>query len=317
MNVEESDIVNIRFEELSSYRGEKVLLPMHGYFNYSKDFPAVPTSPDIVPVYLGFHTTSKNYIKNKPYWKEQKIVGCRDEATWTAMTQEGYSAFLTGCMTVLFPKRECTPKKERVFLVDAHPKIEPYIPANLRDKIEYISHDVKVDKKLSTKEQIEMGEKITRDIYRRYAEEAILVVTSRLHCAAPCLAMGIPVILARDGFDERYGWLDKFLPLYTPETFAEIDWNPARIDLEAHKKLVMQLAVSIIRQQPEEEDLLAVQNFYLNREKHTLSPSLMVRGYICLSQYCPDLANFLREKVLFRFTISAKSRENERNERKK
>ena len=66
-------------------------------------------------------------------------------------------------------------------------------------------------------------------------DTAKLVVTSRLHIASPCLAMGIPVILAKKHFGDRFGFIDCFLPTYTPEKYNDIDWSPSPINFEEEK----------------------------------------------------------------------------------
>ncbi len=62
-----------------------------------------------------------------------------------------------------------------------------------------------------------------------------MVITSRLHVAAPCLAMGVPVIFAKSYVDHRYDVLEPFIPLYGEGDFASINWQPEAIDMEQTK----------------------------------------------------------------------------------
>ena len=62
------------------------------------------------------------------------------------------------------------------------------------------------------------------------------MITSRLHCAAPCAAMGIPVIFAVTERSSRFAWIETLLPVYTPEQYAHIDWNPKPAAYEPMKK---------------------------------------------------------------------------------
>jgi hypothetical protein len=55
------------------------------------------------------------------------------------------------------------------------------------------------------------------------------------------MAMGIPTIVANDLCSPRMGWLEKFLPIYTPSTFAHIDWNPKPVDIESIKAKMCQV----------------------------------------------------------------------------
>lgn len=75
------------------------------------------------------------------------------------------------------------------------------------------------------------------DGYRR----AGLVITSRLHCALPCLAFGAPVVvLLNDLHDLRWLGAADALAVHTPRTIARLDWEnvpvprrPDTVTLEA------------------------------------------------------------------------------------
>ena len=308
MDIPESQIVEIGVEELGSYRGEKVLLPINGYFLYSAEYPSFPTSPDIVPVFLGLYNTSPQYLRNRDYWTHCGPIGCRDEATRAAMRKRGYPAYLMGCMTITLPRRTRDPEDPKVFLVDAHPGILPYIPAQLQAKMVRVTHDVPVDASASREQQRAEMQRRTEELYRRYAQEAGLVITSRLHCAAPCIAMGIPVVVVKDSYDDRFGWLDKLVHLYTPDEYDRIDWNPQPLQLEEHKERLIRAAESLILQKPDLDLIREIDAFYMDRTRKPLKSPLLVRGYKWLAQYNPALASFIRTKILYRFTIAASSR---------
>jgi hypothetical protein len=57
---------------------------------------------------------------------------------------------------------------------------------------------------------------------------ARLVITSRLHCALPCIAMGTPVImLHQDAMDPRFIGLNTYLNIKgASSTQNSVDWNP-------------------------------------------------------------------------------------------
>lgn len=306
MHIDEKDIVNIFVDELGTYRGEKILLPIAGYFNYRKKAPSFPTSEDIIPVFLSLYTISRPYLNKKEFWQKQGLIGCRDEKTMELMRKRGYDSWLMGCMTMLYPRRDTRPVKEHVFIVDAEPSVYDYIPEELKKSAEYVTHLVEVDRTMG-KEQIGQAmEEKTRELLQRYRDEATLVITSRLHCAAPCIAMGIPTVVVRKGFDERYGWIDKFVHLYTADEFGQIDWNPKPVELEEHKKRLMRAAISIIRRKVDRDAVKEIHEFYMNRDRKELRATFMVRAYVWLRQYAPGLSWFIR-KILKPFTITGKS----------
>jgi hypothetical protein len=68
-----------------------------------------------------------------------------------------------------------------------------------------------------------------RELLRRYSA-AKLVITSRLHCALPCLALGTPVVLLRRGVesDPRFDGLRELVRFHSDDSHpVKIDWqNP-------------------------------------------------------------------------------------------
>ena len=54
-----------------------------------------------------------------------------------------------------------------------------------------------------------------------------------------------------------------------------------------------------------------VHAFYQNRIRHEIATPFMVRAYDKVRDFSPALADFIREKVLFRFTIAG-AREEEK-----
>ena len=58
--------------------------------------------------------------------------------------------------------------------------------------------------------------------YQEYQDNASLIITSLLHISTPCVAYGIPVILARDLISYRFSWLDKLLPIYSENDYEGV-----------------------------------------------------------------------------------------------
>lgn len=307
MQLNQNDIIDIPIDEIRTYHGEKVILPIAGYFQYESRNPVFPTSNDIIPIFLSIHCTSKQYLKHKSFWKKYEPIGCRDESTMLAMRKIGCDAYLLGCITSLFPKRNFIPDTPHVFLVDVHPKAIHYIPKSIMQSAEYMTQDIPIDKNMSKQKIANIIQQQTKNIYCRYFNEATLIVTSRLHVAVPCMAMGIPVIVVKDGFDKRFGWLEKFLPLYTPDEYNTINWNPQPVDMEEHKKYLLQNAILLLERKTCISNLDYLHHFLMDRSRKKLHTSFLVSGYQWLAQYSPQLASFIRYNLLKPFSISAKT----------
>lgn len=307
LNISKDNILKIDKANIRQYKGDTLLLPMQGWFGCIKGIDIFPISSDIKPAFLGYHCIDKRNYKKEciESYKTFSPVGCRDEGTYHIMKKHGINAYLTGCLTITLPEREHLPQKTHVFLVDAPSGIEKYMPEELLENVSYITQEIPFVSKNSAEEENERVTNIAKNLIERYKTEATLVVTSRLHCAGPCLGMGIPVILARNYFDERYAWIDKFLPLYTPDNFKSINWYPERVDLSTIKPLLIEMVSSMIFDLPDaEKNMQKIHAFYMDRKREQLSRPFYVQAYWELHKIFPKTADFLREIVLKKFTIA-------------
>ena len=95
------------------------------------------------------------------------------------------------------------------------------IPKEILDRAIYLTHECRTE----ATDKFDQAQKLL-DIYA----QATLVITSRLHCALPCLAFGTPVIfLHRTLADQRFRGLLKYMRAYSEaDTRINLDWdNPA------------------------------------------------------------------------------------------
>lgn len=243
MGIPDEDIIPLNKYELADYDGEDVIAVINGYesyehFAYHTRF--LPVSPKIHPVFCSLHLHRELSEREIVSLRNNQPIGCRDEATAKYLKSKGIDAFLSGCLTMTFPKRDNTKKYDKIFVVDCPDNIDEYLPDTIKGNAEYMSQVIRknstsIDCKL-TLEETEDYNKLTKERYDRYRDEAKLVITSRLHVATPCAAMGIPVVLVRETFDERYQFIDRFLPLYSLEDLKEIDWKNIKSEIPGRAK---------------------------------------------------------------------------------
>ena len=239
MGIPEKDIVRISLSELSTYDGEYVILPISfPLYGYRKDLYITMFSPKIIPIFLALSIMSNNISEEEQiYLRRFEPIGCRDIYTMNLLREKNILAYMGGCMTATLPKKE-QPTRDKVYIVDIPEKDLKYIPDDIKKEAVFTSQ-IKYDCKnpeLEAKEYLD-----------NYAETAKLVVTSRLHCALPCTAMGIPVILMKDRYSFRFPTISKYIPIYTREKYNEIDWNPNVIDYEADKKRLLEFVVGRLK----------------------------------------------------------------------
>ncbi len=261
-------------DNLSCYEGEKAFTIMQGWFSHGIHF--FPNDR-IWPVYVGFHVTREtqdtiiSFLRYNPDYFKGHSIGCRDHETLEFCQRIGLNAYLSRCLTLTFPKRQHTPKHKKVFLVDIPPHIMELIPAHIRENAEVIiqkrSQEYGWDRSgyYNTAERyVKMG----GDLLARYRDEATLIVTTALHCASPCTAMGIPVVLLNIGGDEttrRFDFIRDILPIWNMEALSagSVNWEPQVPDIEELKRdmeLNLRLSIEEERTGVASEELLAVRH---------------------------------------------------------
>lgn len=253
-----NDLAKINRDEISNYKGEKVILPMQGWFGNVHKVFAADWSKDIHPVFVGFHLNNccncrENFISRNIHEKikEFEPIGCRDRNTRDFLQKLGINAYFSGCLTLTFPKREKEPVNGKTFLVDVPEETIEKLPVKIKNNAERVTHNYKYREYPVTKEESEEFENCAKQLLEKYKNEAKLVITPRIHCAMPCIAMGIPVILIiKDIENCRLDVLDGIIPKYSPEDIPIINWNPKAPNIEDLKELIKENAKSQILGKP-------------------------------------------------------------------
>ena len=218
-------------EKLADYKGDKIKLIMNGWFTHNVH-NWVP-SDDIDPLFVSFHinNTAAPFMlseKGIAYLKKHEPIGCRDQFSADTLKAKGIDAYFTGCLTLTLDtyKVDDAERGNDIYIVDplySYPSYEKvtydykrflrsiqngnlfklgrkqkhisnFIDAGLLKNATYINQEPPSNK-YTHEEKFAMAE----DLLHKYAK-AKLVITSRIHCALPCLAMGTPVIFV-NGFD--------------------------------------------------------------------------------------------------------------------
>lgn len=240
MGINLSDVVDIEFEELVTYEGEQVILPISfPLIGYNKKNRISCFSEKITPVFLGVCILASEYnIDDINYFKKYEPIGCRDQYTYENMIRQGINAYINTCMTLALPLSvmKKNNEKKKIYCIDVNGELKKRIPGNLYDDCVFVSHTFNLDElSLTPKEMC-----IKR--LDEYCQNARLVITTRLHGAVPCAAAGIPTIFAKDDFSWRFSGIDKILKVYTKEMYDEIDWNPRPYNFEKIKRIMLENA---------------------------------------------------------------------------
>jgi hypothetical protein len=229
---------------------------LNGYFMNSDHWP--PASC-LTPVFFSFHLTpvAENIIcspKGIAYLKTHEPIGCRDTGTMDILARYGVEGYYSKCLTLTLEKRhEPVPMtKGKIYMVDVHKSCYSIIPRPLRKKAMQINQSKVRLPSVPSHMKLELAE----HLLETYKLTASLIITSKIHCALPCIAMGIPVVFLypnnkRDDYRVKIindliginyvpsSWLDK--ELFNYYRSDRINWNPEPIDIENEKEVIKKL----------------------------------------------------------------------------
>lgn len=268
MGVPDDEVIGVEICDLNTYDGEYVLLPMYS-MAFGIGYAKLPLSPKIIPLFISTHIAKTELNQDEvAYLRSYSPVGCRDEFSLNTMRRYGIPAYLSGCITATMPKRQREPAERKVFFVDTPDSLKDYIPKSILEKAVFETHIVPIENRVMTREDAYSNYKKSKARLERYMREATLMVSSKQHAIIPCMAGGIPVIAACENISQRFSWFDKYIPIYSESSFAEIDWSPKPIDYEDKKYKLLQFFAKRLQDAYDQyEPFYAVSEFYENRNR--------------------------------------------------
>lgn len=174
-----------------------------------------PPSPCINPLLISMHfnrytvrqggsPVGDDWLKGvgAEYLKQFGPVGCRDYYTQEYLTSLGIDTYFSACLSLTLPKQKVLERVEPyVCLVDLPPRVRHVVRQRLEKQgivVKELSHLVLDSNQLSYEERMDRVEEVLT-IY----QNAICVVTRRLHVSLPCLAMEVPVLAIIDKDDPK------------------------------------------------------------------------------------------------------------------
>lgn len=225
---------------------EYVNVIMNGWYLYHKSH--WPPSPFLNPLLVGIHFTDNlqegigdEYLNGlgKDFLKKNQPIGCRDFFTLEKMKQRNILAYFSGCLTLTLDKFPNIEKRKKIILVDVPRSIqEIVIKKTNKDRVEIITHNI--DEKKRGKDWNERRIRV-EELLKKY-QGAELVLTTRLHCALPCLALETPVLLIEGDNDDvraRMQTYEVYLHHCSVQEFVEgkVDLKKISANPDSYKKV--------------------------------------------------------------------------------
>lgn len=313
LGIKEEDIVEIERDHLSAYDGEYVILPMTAAFNATSAVRFFPLSKKILPIFIGFFTGDESIAVEIAKYEKFGPFGCRDLVTMNLMRKQGVQAYMSGCYSIGFEKRSSEPENGKVYLCDPPEGLIKYIPTD------YMENSITLPKPHRTmkssgynQENEQAAKEYVTGLIGELKKNAKLVITRRLHMALPCIAMGIPVILAHEcdtGVVEecRFSGLDRIVKVYKPSEYSLIDWNPGVPDIEWLKEQTIQLAINRIKDMEKHWGNLCELSHYYESTEHQVYYNGMKATYLSEFQKRYYLNNAWKmERTIFEYIVHKK-----------
>ena len=193
----------IEREHLDVFRpkeDEPVNAIINGWLMYNK--LGWPVSPCINPLYISMHFWEKDALTIEDKFldgmggedlRKFQPIGCRDQETELFLRKAGIETWFSGCVTLTlqakFPKSE----EKYICLTDVSEEVEQFV------RRRYPGTEIRIIHHEDDKCVVHSGDWNKRfgnveKLLKEY-QNATAVITTRLHCAMPCLALETPVLL--------------------------------------------------------------------------------------------------------------------------
>ena len=142
MGIDYNNVVRIPFNELATYDGDYVVLPVSfPLYAYSHDTAITQWSDKIIPVFLGYAILTDELDEGEiSYLKRFEPIGCRDKFSLDVLRKYNINAYLNGCMTATFPLRPENGNYKKVYCVDVSEKLKDVIPEDIKKDAIFTEH---------------------------------------------------------------------------------------------------------------------------------------------------------------------------------
>lgn len=218
-----------RFSEYNPAQKTK-LIANAWYIRNPKAWPI--KSENVNPLLVAMHISTKDKDvvnafltqESKDFLNKFGPVGARDETTKDFLIENGIDSYFSGCMTLTLQRDEKIKKREFVLAVDVPRDVLDVMRKNTDREV--IDLSVYHFPFLSTEDRFFVAE-----YFLALYQSAAAIVTTRLHCMLPSLALETPVFLIKDSEryePKRYAGLDNLVRNATDKEYID---NPSIFDL--------------------------------------------------------------------------------------
>jgi len=213
----------------------------NGWYNHS--YENFPPPANIKPLYVSVHIAHSGFLLSevtREHFKQNAPIGCRDHKTEKLFLGWGIPAYYSGCLTTTTLPRADINKTNlgECLLVD---NVDHPIPEEVKLKLESllgeslirVSHDP--ENVAGTLEEYNDRSILAMEgLLNRYCK-AKIILTTKIHCALPCMGMGANVVLIHPNPDDpRLDTVSEFLQIYSYEEIIKMEnWVSPQLNKQA------------------------------------------------------------------------------------
>src|ERR1700722_4629097 len=195
---------------------ESIRAVLNGWWCHSPE--NWPPFSALVPLFVSFHLSpfrspSLGLIPSEiftaepvaNYLRTSGPVGARDLGTLDILRKAKIECYFSGCMTLTLERRDTEREGDLIVLNDVPDEVAKLFKSRTRKRVVRTQHAGHAQKAM--KERFEQAERML-ELY----SSASCVITTRLHCALPCVAMETPLLLLDTAEDpKRFACLSDFM----------------------------------------------------------------------------------------------------------
>lgn len=211
---------------------DEVKLIMNGWYTHRpENFP--PKNKNIHPLLISMYIeqyanngrVAKRFTNkaNKQFFKLNGPVGARDKATLEFLKKNNIDSYFSGCVTLTLRKDPNVEKNDFVLAVDVSDAV--YNKMKKMTKREIIRIDTNRCIEMPRESKFALAE-----YYLSLYQSAHAVVTRRLHCMLPCLALETPVLAITGREPHRYAGLADLVRNISENDFLKESFNNYSLD---------------------------------------------------------------------------------------
>lgn len=304
---------------------EKVKVIMNAWYIHNKYMFGI--SPFIYPLFISMHLKKYPYVDGitlgSDYFtpsiidifKEYGPIGARDYQTSELLSDLNIENYFSGCLTLTLEKFKGLKKEDYICAVNITKEELKILKKKTKKKIIEINQDLEPGSlsDLSWEER----KKRVEELLKTY-QKASFVVTTKLHCALPCIALGTDVLVLYDEkFNDRMKTFKEYFNYIPREDFINVDITQIKNSdkyLTIRNKLIKSCKNFIASDYDTKTDIdpLTYQKMYtLINEKVTLMDNNIKNLGILYREECHKSDIIIKENNKYKSQINELEKENE------